>query len=406
MGSTEGRRAAEQAARLAYGRLIATLCQQGVGIAQAEDALSNAFVKALDRWDTHGVPEAPDAWLLTTARRALIDQSRHVAVKQRVEPELIDLFDRLEADSEPHDRRLDLMMLCAHPAIAANVRAPLMLQTVLGLTAQDMSAAFLVSPAALGQRLARAKKQIGQKQPGFVIPDEAEQARRVHDVLDAIYAAFGTGYDAIEDARDWRHGLAHEAIWLAQILVHTQPDIAEAQGLLSLMLFVQARVEARRNAQGAYVPLSEQDRAHWDWRIVAAAEHHLGLAAALKAPGRFQLEAAIQSHHMQFNDADGPDWSTIARLYDALVVQAPSLAAWVGRAAAMGEVEGAPAGLAALDLIPADRVRSYQPYWAVRAHLCTRAQRAEDARQAYERAIGLCDDPAVRDFLIEQLSRA
>ncbi len=413
--SGHGRRAAEQAARLAYGRLLASLCQQGATISEAEDALGDAFVRAIDRWSSHGVPDAPEAWLLTTARRVLIDRARHAAVATRAQSEFVDqqppaqLVSVMEQmEQEPGDlreRRLELMMLCAHPEIAANARAPLMLQTVLGLTAQKMSAAFLVSPSTLGQRLARAKKSIRSNKLNFEIPPKEERETRVHDVLDAIYAAFGTAYETVNDAKNVRQGLAHEAIWLAQILVHELKDVAEAHGLLSLMLFVQARVDARRSDSGEFVPLSRQDRALWDRRLIVAAEHHLGKAAKLKKPGRFQVEAAIQSHHTQFDPATGPDWQAICSLYDVLVVRAPTLAAWVGRAAAIGEARGAGDGIDALDVIPEDLVADFQSYWAVKAHLLGQLKRNEAAEAAYNRAIGLCEDEAVRSFLLQQKDR-
>ncbi|MFK8031081.1 MAG: RNA polymerase sigma factor [Gammaproteobacteria bacterium] len=410
-------RAAEQAARLAYGRLLAALCQNGASLSEAEDALGDAFVRALDRWPIKGVPKSPDAWLLTTARRIVIDQARHANVVKRsqatreleVQPgsfcsELVPIIEELaERDCDINDRRIELMMLCAHPEIAANARAPLMLQSVLGLTVQKMSAAFLVSPSALGQRLARAKKSIAKKALPFSVPDAATRAERVCDVLEATYAAFSTAYETLESAKDSRHGLAHEAIWLGQILAHQLKHHAEAHGLLSLMLFIQARVHARRDDKNNFVPLSAQDRNLWDWRLIAAAEHHLGKATDLKAPGRFQIEAAIQSHHVQY-EGKGPDWNAVCVLYDALVVRAPTLAAWVGRAAALGEAKGSEAGLEALSHIPAERVIGYQPYWAVSAHLSRQAGDKQAAESAYIRAIGLCEDQAVRRYLVGQKS--
>lgn len=411
-GSREqlARRAADMAARQAYGRLIALLCQRGADLAQAEDALSSAFVRALDRWSNHGIPESPEAWLLTTARRILIDQARHAEVERRAQADVMMLIERLEqGPADVADRRIDLMMLCAHPSVAANTRAPLMLQTVLGLTAKHMSAAFLISPAAMGQRLARAKRAIRDSGSPFCVPPE-EEASRLPDVLDAIYAAFGTAYEIVEHAKNVRHGLAHEAIWLGQILAHQREESAEVHGLLSLMLFVQSRVDARRNSDGQFTPLSKQDRQCWDWRLIARAEHHLNKAAALRQPGRYQIEAAIQSHHVLCEPEQGPDWKAIAGLYDALVVCAPTVAAWVGRAAALGEAQNPAAGLAALQYLPDDRVAGYQPYWAVRAHLLSNAivgnpDHREKARYAYSRAIGLSEDEAVRAFLREQQKR-
>lgn len=392
------RRAAEHAARDAYGRLIAILCRQTRDVAAAQDALGDAFERALLRWPDDGVPDAPVAWLLTTARRLLIDAGRHAEVVARGAQKLIPLLEQTAVEPAPADQRVNLMLMCAHPHIDLGARAPLMLQTVLGLTAKRMSAAFAVSPAALGQRLARAKRAIVERQVPFDLPDGPERRERLGDVLNALYAAFGSGWDDVTTAGDMRHGLAGEALWLGELVAHQFADHAEAQGLVALMLFAQSRCAARRSADGQFVPLAQQDRALWDAQLLRAADVYLARAAALGESGRFQLEAAIQSHHVRHP----VNVESVALLYEGLIRVAPTLAGFVGRAAALGEARGAAAGLAALALLEPKQVISFQPYWAVKAHLHASAQQPELASEAYTVAIGLTEDPAVADYLAQQ----
>ncbi len=397
--------AAQTAARDAYGKLIATLCRQGHDVARAEDALCTAFERALTHWPTAGVPATPAAWLLTTARRLLIDAARHRQVERDGATVLLPLLEAGPSIATEPDRRVELMLTCAHPAIDVKARAPLMLQTVLGLTAQQMSTAFQVSPAALGQRLARAKRHIRDQGLPFGAPDNDERSARLADVLSAIYAAFGTGWEDVEGAQDRRHGLADEALWLGRIVCAQEPRHAQAHGLVALMLFSAGRVHARRDSAGGFVPLLEQDRALWDWSMMDAAEQHLARAASLNAMGRYQLEAAIQSQHVRTSVGEPPNVEAIALLYEGLVRVAPTLAALVGRAAALGEARGAAAGLGALASLPRNAIKTYQPYFAVKAHLHLQAGQPEPARDAYTRAIGLSEDPAVRAFLAGKLKR-
>lgn len=397
----EARRAAEFAARDAYGRLVAILCRQSRDVEAAQDALSDAFESALKRWPHDGVPNNPAAWLLTAARRSLIDVARHASVVSSAAKKLLPLLATATAQSAPADRRVELMLMCAHPDIDVSARAPLMLQSVLGLTARRMAAAFALSPAALGQRLARAKRAIRVRQVPFDLPDDEARRARLDDVLNALYAAFGTGWEDVTTAGDLRHGLAGEALWLCELVAHQFPDHAEAQGLAALMLFSQARCAARRSAEGKFVPLAEQDRALWDDAMLRGAEAYLARAAVLQDAGRFQLEAAIQSHHVR----QPVNTESVALLYEGLVREAPTLASYVGRAAALGEARGAAAGLAALATLERDQIASYQPYWAVKAHLHAVAGQIAKAREAYTMAIGLCEDPAVADYLTTRRSR-
>jgi RNA polymerase sigma-70 factor (ECF subfamily) len=224
---------------------------------------------------------------------------------------------------------------------------------------------------------------------------------RLDAVLEAIYAAYGSGWDDVAGADPRRKGLAAEAIYLCRLLLRLLPAEPEAEGLLALMLHCEARKDARRTTGGAYVPLSEQDVARWSQPLIAEAERHLAAAARAERIGRFQLEAAIQSIHAQRSRTGQTDWQAVALMYEGLVRLAPTVGALVGRAAAVAEAHGATTGWTLLNAIPGDAVKDYQPYWALAAHLLKRLDRFEEARSAYDRAIGLCEDPAMRDFLMQ-----
>ncbi len=397
------RRAVERAARDSYGRLVTFLAARSRDIAAAEDALADAFRTALETWPRDGVPDRPEAWLLTAARRRLIDRARHFQVRAEAVPDLRIAAEEAEALAEADrfpDERLKLLFVCAHPAIDPAIHTPLMLQTVLGLDAARIASAFLVSPAAMGQRLSRAKVKIRDAGIGFELPEAKELPPRLDAVLEAIYAAYGSGWDDVAGADPRRRGLAIEAIDLGRMLRPLLPAEPEVEGLLALMLHCEARREARRSPEGDYVPLSEQDTARWSKPMVAEAERMLSAAAQDRRFGRFQLEAAIQSVHAQRARTGRTDWEAIALLYEGLVRLAPTIGARVGQAAAIAEARGAAAGWALLQAIPAEAVASYQPYWALTAYLLRRLGRPAVA--AYERAIGLCEDPAMRAFLMRR----
>jgi predicted RNA polymerase sigma factor len=407
----DARRAAESAARESYGRLVAYLSARSRDVAAAEDALGEAFRAALETWPRDGVPAKPEAWLLAVARRQLIDEARHLRVTSDAAPILRLAAERRQAASDHGgdevfpDERLKLMFVCAHPAIDAGARAPLMLQTVLGLDAARIASAFLVAPTAMGQRLVRAKARIRDAGIPFEVPDAEDLADRLGPVLEAIYAAYGAGWEDAAGVDPRRRGLAAEAIWLARILVQLVPEEPEARGLLALLLHCEARRSARRSADGAYVPLVEQEISLWSRPMIGEAERELATAAGRRSIGRFQLEAAIQSAHAQRAFTGRTDWEAIALLYEGLVRLSPSLGALVGRATALANAQGPASGLEALDLIDSRSVADYQPFWAVRAHLLERLDRPEAAREAYSQAIGLCGDPAVREFLIRRRDR-
>jgi RNA polymerase sigma-70 factor (ECF subfamily) len=372
------REAAEKVARRSYGKLVAFLAARTGDVAGAEDALSDAFAAALADWPSSGIPDRPEAWLMTAALRKVIDASRrqrrseNAAAHQRLIAE--ELNAAAKHAQEIPDDRLALMFACAHPAIEPAIRAPLTLQTVLGFDAATIASAFLVSPAAMSQRLVRAKNKIKQAGIPFRLPERAELRERLDAVLDAIYAAFTEGWSDPAGTEARRRNLAEEGIWLGRLVVMLLPNEPEALGLLALMLHAEARRGARRNAYGEYVPLAEQDTALWDIPLIDEAEVLLSRANGLGATGRYQLEAAVQSAHAVRRRTGQSDWHAVERLYAALSALTNSPVVTINRAVALAEINGAAAALAELDALAVDdRLAEYQPYWAARAELSARA---------------------------------
>jgi predicted RNA polymerase sigma factor len=398
-------RAVERVARESYGRLVAYLSANTHDLAAAEDALSEALLKALSVWPQDGPPQNPEAWLLTVARNSIIDLFRHQHVVSESEPTLLSLTKEsteMNLSTEFPDERLKLLFVCAHPAIDPAMHTPLMLQTVLGLDAARIAGAFLISPKTMGQRLVRAKIKIRDGGIRFEIPDRDEVSTRLEAVLEAIYAAFGIGWDDMAGIDQRGRDLAEEAIWLARVLLQLIPDEPEVRGLLALMLYCESRRAARRGTDRDYIPLSEQDTKQWSKSLITEAEQQLAVAFQCRRPGRFQLEAAIQSVHAERSQSRRTDWTAIAAFYQQLVRISPTLGRLTGYAAALAEATGPEAGVAVLDGLEPEAVSSYQPYWAVRAHLLQRLGKTSEALEAYDRAIGLAEDPAVRRFLFRK----
>jgi RNA polymerase sigma-70 factor (ECF subfamily) len=402
---------AEAAARRSYGRLVAFLAARSGDVAGAQDALSAAFERALKTWPKAGVPQCPEAWLLTVARRVQIDASRRrrshaqaLLVLEQMAPEPGPCASTAGFDAEPAvpipDERLALMFACAHPAIDPGVHAPLILQTVLGFDAGTIAAAFLTSPAALSQRLVRAKSKIKLARIPFEIPDLADIEPRLGSVLAAVYAIYSTGWSEPpgDDAQGCKPAL--EALWLGRLLAQLAPDQPEVLGLLALMLHAQARCGARRTHEGAYVPLDEQAPRDWDAEMIDEAEALLLRAAAFARPGRYQLEAAVQSAHAQRRHSGCTDWKAIVALYDQLLDCTGSPVVALNRAVAVARARGPAEGLVLLESLADDgRLRDYQPYWAARADLLAGCGQIAEAGRAYLRSVELETDPAVRAFL-------
>jgi RNA polymerase sigma-70 factor (ECF subfamily) len=309
------------------------------------------------------------------------------------------------AEAEIPDERLAMMFACAHPAIDPAMRAPLILQVVLGLDAKVIASAFLASPAAMGKRLVRAKEKIRQARIAFRVPDRAELPGRLETVLDAIYAAFTEGWTDPAGTDAARRDLAEEALYLARLVAALLPDEPEALGFLALLLHAEARRHARRTAQGEFVPLAEQDTARWDAQLILEAETLLRRAGSLGSVGPYQLEAALQSAHVYRCRTGHANWEEIVALYDACFALTGSPVVAINRAVALAELHGPAIALQALDQAAAGAaIAEYQPYWASRADLLARSGAPDEARQAYAIAIGLERDPAVRRFLQQRQS--
>jgi RNA polymerase sigma-70 factor (ECF subfamily) len=402
-GDAQARSAAEAVARRSYGKLVAFLAAHTRDVTAAEDALSEAFASALADWPLNGCPANPEGWLLTVARRKMIDVVRRHRIGEAAIGQMQLLAQKLEssgAEEEIPDRRLALMFACAHPAIEAGVRAPLMLQVVLGLDAKMIASAFLSSPAAMGKRLVRAKDKIRQAGIPLRVPEREELSGRLDTVLDAIYAAFAEGWSDPSGTDVTRRDLTEEAIFLARLAAQLLPEEPEALGLLALMLHAEARRRARRNGDGEYVPLAKQDPALWDWQMIEEAEALLRRASALRSIGRYQLEGALQSAHVYRRRTGHANWAAVVQLYDALWALTSSPVVAINRALAIAELRGASSALEAIQELAADaRLAEYQPYWAARAELLAKTGKYGEARHAYEIAIGLERDPAIRRFL-------
>jgi RNA polymerase sigma-70 factor (ECF subfamily) len=414
-GTGPAARSAGVAARDSYGRLLALLASSTSDLAAAQDALADAFERALRTWPAQGVPGNPDAWLLTVARNRLRDQWKSARAQRTVpldaglgtpEPsKTMTYIDDIDVDSIP-DRRLELMLVCAHPAIERAVRTPLMLNTVLGFTAEQVGRAYSMPTSTMATRLVRAKKRIKAAGIPFRIPDRADLPARMTSVLEAVYGAY---------VIDWAttgpqaRRLPSEALHLAEVLTTLAPDDPEARGLAALIELSAARAPARIDARGRFVPLADQDPSLWDQHLISRAHEHLRAAHPRGQLGRFQLEAAIQAVHCARGGDGTTDWPTLLSLHRILHAVAPSLGSGVALAAATAEVDGPAAGLATLDALSAEagqHAGRFQPAKATRAHLLDRLGRRREAVAAYESAISLTHDTAERRYLENRRDRA
>lgn len=391
------RAATIRTARASYGRLVAVLAASAGDLAAAEDALADAFERALRVWPDSGVPDGPEGWLLAVARNRLKDRWKSAAYRtsrpldEVGEVSGIAVFD-IDPDAIP-DRRLELLFACAHPAIDPAVRAPLMLQVVLGFEAADLARLYLVTPAAMAQRLVRAKKRIKRLRVPFVVPDRSALPERLAAVLDAVYGCFTLTTGSDDPAV---RALGGEAEYLAGLLAELLGDEAEAWGLLALITLSRSR---ERPIAAPYVPLDRQDPGDWDSRLIDRGEGALRRASARsEIPGRFQLEAAIQAVHADRRRTGVVDWAAVETLHRALVRVAPTVGSRVALAAVVLRTTGADAALTMLDAVATPET-DYQPWHAVRAEALLQAGRRDDALAALTRAITTSTSESVRNHL-------
>lgn len=390
--------------RESHARLVALLAAAGRDIAAAEDALADAVERALLRWPVEGVPANPEAWLVVVARNRLRDHWKSAAHRTSVPLDVADCeaVEWVGASDIP-DRRLALMMACAHPAIATSVRTPLMLQVVLGVDAAAIAAAFVVEPEAMAQRLVRAKRRIRAADLPFVEPEREQLAERLPALLEAVYGAYSIDWQLIPPLIPPNpvDSLSGEALHLALLLAELLPAEPEVLGLAALVCLSQARQPARCGADGRFVPLDEQDVSRWDRALISRGEGLLARAHGYRRPGRFQYEAAIQSVHcsrVRRGSLDITRKQTLRTLHRALLREAPSLGAAVALAALDGELDGPESGLQALDALRGTTA-DFQPAVVLRAHLLAAAGREADAAAAYRRAIELTSSPWVAEYL-------
>ncbi|MFK8032585.1 MAG: RNA polymerase sigma factor [Hyphomicrobiales bacterium] len=403
MSRTDAQARAEDVARAAYGKLIAMLASRTGDIIAAEDALADAFVAALKTWPERGIPDKPEAWLLTVAKNRRIDQARRDA-RLVITDEANDMADAqaIEPEDAQLDSRLKLLFVCAHPALDEGIRTPLMLQTVLGLEAEQIAKAFLINPSTMAQRLVRAKKKIKSAGIPFVVPEPEAYPERMGAVLEAVYGAY---------AVDWLEGdgdMSHEAFFLSNILAELAPESPETLGLTALIGFIEARRVARL-IDGVLVPVPEQDIDLWDNQLIERSVSLLTQASLKRTPksipGRFQLEAAIQSVHAARSITGKTDWRALSQLYKGLMQAYPSIGGAVSRAAVVAEDAGPAQGLKMLHVISYDGLENYQPFHAVRAHCLAELGQTADAAEAYSKAISLCTDRPSELWLEKKIAR-
>ena len=391
-------------------RVFATLIRLLGDFDRAEEALHDAFIAALEQWTKDGVPANPRAWLVSTGRFKAIDSMRR---RTRFDASLAVLAERLDAEAHAataeqdaesvEDDDLRLIFTCCHPALAPEARVALTLREVCGLTTEEIARAFLAAPPTLAQRIVRAKAKIRDARIPYQVPSRAELPDRLDTVLQVVYLVFNEGYSASSGGSLTRSDLSGEAIRLGRLLLDLLPE-PEVLGLLALMLLHESRRVARTSPEGELVLLEDQDRALWNRDQIAEGKALVERALASRRFGPYTLQAAIAAVHADAPSAAATDWAQIVRLYDVLAQANPSPVVQLNRAVAVAMRDGPSAGLALIDaILERGDLADYHLAHAARADLCRRLGRTDEARAAYERALGLTRQEPERRFLEQRL---
>ena len=405
MIATSNARAAVDAAlttvfREEAGRVTAALVRFLNDFDLAEELVQEAIVEALEHWPAGGIPDKPGAWLVTVARRKALERLRRAAIYNEKLSLLV--ASRLHDIAGEGDDRLQLIFTCCHPSLAREAQVALTLRAVIGLTTREIANAFLLSEAAVAQRIVRAKQKIVSAAIPYRVPDGGEMADRLGEVLAVLYLAFNEGHLASGGESAERRNLAEDALWLTNLLVRLMPDEPEPIGLLALMRIQLARASTRFDASGRLVLLQEQDRSRWDHAAIAEAAEMLQRIAQQGRPGPYQLQAAIAACHAEAPSFEETDWRQIFLLYERLLTFWPTAVVRLNRAIAMQYVEGPGPALAEVDAL-ADVLEDYRLFHATRAQLLRALDQYPAARLADERALALASNPAERRLIEERL---